>query len=190
MTSPAHLRVRPHRLPAELFARLDHPLRHGLAHLVRGEPCPADRDPSSAYDVRMFADMQLRTAADTVICVLADIRAAHDTDHGSGRVLQRMQYVLATHDNVRPLLVSQKEELEPVPQQPPTTAGDLWEGDVDEPVGEVTAASKMWPLEGQYQLVLDRQSGQQSALVRSLASDRPDSAMRICWSQHRPTVPS
>ncbi len=38
--------------------------------------------------------------------------------------------------------MSQKEEPGTGPQQPPTTAADLWEDDVDEPVGEVTAASE------------------------------------------------
>jgi len=38
--------------------------------------------------------------------------------------------------------VSQKEEPGPGPQRPPPGAEDLWEDDVDEPVGEVTAASE------------------------------------------------
>ena len=41
-----------------------------------------------------------------------------------------------------PLIVTQKREPEAGPQQPPTAAGDLWEDDVDEPVGEVTTASE------------------------------------------------
>ncbi len=38
--------------------------------------------------------------------------------------------------------MSQKEEPGTGPQQPPARPGDLWEDDVDEPVGEVTAASE------------------------------------------------
>lgn len=37
----ARLRARPQRLAFEVLATLDDPaIRHGLAHLVRGEPCP------------------------------------------------------------------------------------------------------------------------------------------------------
>ena len=38
--------------------------------------------------------------------------------------------------------MSQKEGSGAVPRPPPATAADLWAGDVDEPVGEVTAASE------------------------------------------------
>ena len=38
--------------------------------------------------------------------------------------------------------MTQKEGSGTGPQQRPTAPGDLWEGDVDEPVGEVTAASE------------------------------------------------
>jgi hypothetical protein len=45
----ARLRSRPRQLPSNVLGRLDDPgYRHALAHLVRGEPCPAVEDWSQA----------------------------------------------------------------------------------------------------------------------------------------------
>ncbi len=45
----ARLRSRPRQLPSNVLGRLDDPAyRHALAHLVRGEPCPAEQDWSQA----------------------------------------------------------------------------------------------------------------------------------------------